>query len=322
MIRPAAHVPPSSTRASGNSSAPKPRAAATCGAISSRSATVALRHPTTNGSDTSCTFEKTRGSRGTSTPISTNKPPLRYSANPVNPPTSTTRTDAFSNGSINEYASHCESLCSGTKRSTGRSPRSPGWGQQSPSGTPSSVGRFGQIDPSPSRRTSRIVAAGSRPPESEARRTNASNNPPKHNKTTQANRTRHTNTTKPNRFNNAARPWAPCKGLSEEDRNARAIACPSTRQSAAAAARKGSRGSYESTPCANQRRLASAWPSEREATRPSAPGSRYRHPVPAPASNNTDVMARSNSARAASAELSQLRLQAISLQRSRPPNTK
>ncbi len=46
--------------------------------------------------------------------MSTNRPPLRYSASPVNSYTSVTTMPAFSSGSISEYVNHCESLCSGS----------------------------------------------------------------------------------------------------------------------------------------------------------------------------------------------------------------
>ena len=89
--RPAAQVPPSSTCASGNSSAVERRAArgsaARCGRAARPSAR-AIRPPAASRPDWD--GSRLRGSRSASTPVSRNSPPLRYSARPVRPSMSVT----------------------------------------------------------------------------------------------------------------------------------------------------------------------------------------------------------------------------------------
>jgi hypothetical protein len=100
--RPAAQVPPSRIRASGSSSAVMPSSCRTSGASSSISATVSARHSITHGS---CGFSfccSTCASRGTMTPLSSSRPPLRYSGSAVNASRSVTCTPPHSNGSISE----------------------------------------------------------------------------------------------------------------------------------------------------------------------------------------------------------------------------
>ena len=81
--RPAAQVPPSSTQASGICPASTPSRARTSGASSSSSATVSARHSTTSSSLASQVRAAHAGSRRRSTPLSSSRPPLRYSGRPV-----------------------------------------------------------------------------------------------------------------------------------------------------------------------------------------------------------------------------------------------
>ena len=111
----------------------------------------------------------------------------------------------------------------------------------------------------------------------------------------------------PSRFNNAARPAAPCKRLLAFDWNA----C-STASRIDPTERRGIRSQrimwivrQSATLEPTQARQMRGPPTGRRVT----PGlmSRYRQAEPAPASSSTEVMARSNAARAASAALDQAR---------------
>ncbi len=178
--RPAAHVPPSSTLASGNCSVVRPSRTATRGAISSSNPTVRARQPTIKGSKVRqrrALSKAPAGSRGTSTAVSMNRPPLRYSASPVSPPGSLT-PDAGGLQRFNQRISQpLRSFSSGTKCPAGVSPRRGGYGQQSPSAIPSSVGRFGQIAPQSIQQHLRMVAAGMQPTHGGARRAHRTGRP-------------------------------------------------------------------------------------------------------------------------------------------------
>ena len=87
--RPAAQVPPSSTHASGKLGAAAERCGAPRGASSSSSATVSARHSTTSSLPHVPWRRCASASlRSTSTPVSSNRPPLRYSGRPVSASTS------------------------------------------------------------------------------------------------------------------------------------------------------------------------------------------------------------------------------------------
>ena len=78
-----------------------------------------------------------RDRRARSTPVSTNRPPLRYSARPVRPSMSIDLDARRLERLDQRIASHCDNLCSGTRPSLASPRRIAGCRQQSPSGMPS-----------------------------------------------------------------------------------------------------------------------------------------------------------------------------------------
>jgi hypothetical protein len=114
-------------------------------ASSSSSATVSARHSTMISSPGCQTVRAASGSRSCSTPVSSSRPPLRYSGRPVSLSRPRTFTPDQWNGSSSEYVSHCDSLWNGTQPSDGPSPRTAAWRQTSPSGTPPMLWPSGQM---------------------------------------------------------------------------------------------------------------------------------------------------------------------------------
>src|SRR5258706_2983389 len=113
--RPAAHVPPSRMHASGKSATPNRDR--TSGASSSSSATVSARHSTTSSLPTSHALIASASLRNASTPVSSSRPPLRYSGSAVRSSRPVTVTPAHSNGSNSAYAIHCDNLWNCTQPS-------------------------------------------------------------------------------------------------------------------------------------------------------------------------------------------------------------
>ena len=92
-----------------------PSSARTSGASSSSSATVNARHSTIDSSPIIQDGRVQAGSCRCSTPVSSSRPPLRYSGRPVSASRPSTRTPAHPKGSSSEYVSHCDSLWNGTQ---------------------------------------------------------------------------------------------------------------------------------------------------------------------------------------------------------------
>src|SRR4029077_10995353 len=85
MLRPADHVPPSRILASGSDVLSLLRRRRSTSASPAGRAIGQARNSTTSVEPTSCSRAASAGSRKTSTPVSMNSPPLRYSASPVRP---------------------------------------------------------------------------------------------------------------------------------------------------------------------------------------------------------------------------------------------
>ncbi len=119
--------------------------ARTSGASSSSSVTVSARHSTTSSLPTSHATSASASLASASTPVSSRRPPLRYSGKPVSSSRPVTVMPAHSNGSNSEYASHCDNLWNGTQPAVGPAPPAYGCRHASPSGTPSSVLPVSQI---------------------------------------------------------------------------------------------------------------------------------------------------------------------------------
>ena len=223
---------------------------------------------------------------------------MRYSASPVSPSRSVTAIPVHSSGSISEYASHCESLCSGISPSVASPRFSCGWRQQSPNATPSRCSRSGQIGPSASSRTSRISGAGIL--SCSARSLRTSNRPPGRGESASANRSGRALARPPRWRSTAARPSTPASGLSSSAWNAAASVLACRCAMASASARNRSPRLAERPPPSNRRRLARAKPSDRAASMPVI-GSTNFQSGPAPASSSTEVITKSNAARASAA---------------------
>ena len=133
--RPAAQVPPSSTQASGICSASTPSARAPA-APARRAAPPSARatRPPARRRPSRCARAHA-GSRGTSTPVSSSRPPLRYSGRPVS--ASSPRTvDAGPLERLEQRVASATATACGTApaRRQARRRATAGWRQQSPSG--------------------------------------------------------------------------------------------------------------------------------------------------------------------------------------------
>ena len=155
--RPAAHVPPSRMHASGSPARRARRARS--GASSSISATVSARHSTTSSLPTSQRRARSAALRNAITPVSSSRPPLRYSGSAGQLIAAGDVTPAHSNGSNSEYASHCDSLWNGTQpaRRARRRPHADAATRRR-AATPSSVLPVSQIGPSMSSSARRIAS--------------------------------------------------------------------------------------------------------------------------------------------------------------------
>ena len=200
-----------------------------------------------------------RGSRGVSTPMSTNKPPLRYSAKPVRPSISVTRTP----GALKRFDQRIgEPLRELVQRHV---TRTTACGQQSPRETPSRLGRFSQIGPSASSTASRMTGAANVSPRRPRAQRIVQSAGPRYVAQCEQGTAAH-RSSDPGDSANARGPPGQSAGCARSPGTRRRARPHRICASASASARNGSSGSAEKPPHSNSRKLASANPSERCAT--------------------------------------------------------